>query len=137
MPVQYTYCAYVAIPEIVRREFTVQEIKILKLCPPSTLPFRDPGNVANVGQVLLEPIRCVVCGIPFQRTLLVIERPFEKRTCGSVRCVEALQEWLLSARPITRKAKDQEDELLTFLGSSLYHLFRSKWLTRHRVQLED
>ena len=137
MPVHYTYCAYVLIPESVRREFTVQEIKILKLCPPATLPFRNPDDPEIPKTRMLEPKVCVACGIEFKRMLLANEQTFEKATCGSVRCVVALESWLLDAEPLMRRVEDAKDELLTFLDSDLYHLLRSKWLLRHKIKLQS
>lgn len=133
MPIHYTYSAYAVIPELVRKEFTVKEIKILKLCPPCTLPFRDPLEEGVHIVRRIGPIQCVVCGLQFTRTIMASEHTYETVTCGSVRCVKALRQWLDDAAPITAKAKDVEDELLTFLRSRLYDLFRTKWLDRHKV----
>ena len=133
MPIHYTYSAYAVIPEIVRREFTVQEIKILKLCPACTLPFRDPAQEGNTEIRRIGPILCVVCGLEFTRAILEPEHAYETVTCGSLRCVQTLRKWLDDAAPITIKAKDAEDELLTFLRSRLYDLFRAKWLDQNKV----
>lgn len=137
VPIHYTYLAFVAIPEIVRSEFTVQEIKILKLCPPQTLPCRDPNDPEIKKSPMREPRDCVVCGIIFQRPILETEHTYERSTCGSFRCTRALLEWLTEATPITKGARDAEDELLTFLDTPFYDVLRNKWLARNKIELSS
>jgi hypothetical protein len=137
VPVHYTYCAYVAIPDVVRREFTVREIKILKLCPPSTLPYREPADPEAKKTRMTVPEKCVVCGIEFVRDIFEQELTFEKATCGAVRCVTALESWLEDAIPLTTGVKDAQEELLTFLSTPLYHLLRNKWLASHKVNFQS
>ena len=135
---RFTYEAYVVIPEIVRREYTVREIKILHLCPADTLPARDPNDCKDKIK-MAEPATCAVCGIQYCRDLLSTERTCEKHTCGSIRCVKAIKEWLERATPLLENIassgcfSNAEEEVLTFLKTDLYDYFRSKWHERHRI----
>ena len=132
MPSRYTYANYNEIPESVRKEFSVDEIRILCLCPSSTLPHRNPYSEDIRAREMLEPAECVVCDSVFTRRIRADEDVFERATCGACLCVDTLRQWLTEAEPFLGKTKDRQKELLTFLNSNLYHLLKARWPTRNR-----
>jgi len=133
---RYLYEHYQEIPEGVRREFTVDEIIELELCPPETCPpsahqTQAENDFWNRIPMMDEPAECVVCGVTFRRKLFPTELPPERVTCGSIQCISEIMDWIGQweglTYPKTKSNPSSEDKLLTFLNSDLYLILRLKF----------
>lgn len=127
MSYRYTYASYAEIPSSVKNEFTLEEIKELRLCPANTCP-----GALLVKTIMEDDATCCVCGKPFRRSVACTETVYERRTCGRRKCRSSLLHWLQRYRRVFGQVDDPEQEILTFLSSTLYDLLRKRMNTRKR-----